>query len=226
MKVLGGLQLGEKSSLINLTVPIGDQFPSDENIGELFFVRRGSIFHKPGLYICQDNEEGALVWKLLVDASAENLEYPVIELGTTEPLNIYSSSQIPLRWDFRSILTDNCFEHTTVGPESSVVKIKRDGMYQISYSVSSEKESSGTQILCCGLRLNGKNLMGRSVTYSYRGGSSLSSNTNTVMARLYAGMEVELVCFVLMDNSWFGSRRTMTVSDNCSLSFTRIGEAQ
>lgn len=221
MRVLGGLKIGEGSTIDNLTLPIGSSFPEDENIGELFYMQDNPNYVS-GVYICRA-VQGSLVWQLLIDASSETLEYPVIELGTTQAVDIYSSSPIPLRWDFRSVITPEVFQHDTeVNPER--IEIKRDGLYQVSYSVSSQKASSGAQVLRCSVRVDQDREIGRSVTFSYRGGTSVSSNTNTFLVRCSAGQVLDLVCLVVFDTSWWGNRETLTISQNCSLSVARIGD--
>lgn len=224
MKVLGGLRLGEGGSVDNMTLPVGSDFPDKENVGELFYLK-GNPDKSSGVYICEEDPSipNGLTWRILINIDSEELRTQLIELGSTRPLFIYSANAVAVRWDFQSKIDTGFFEHTTVAPDSSKVKILRDGFYQVTYTLNSAQEKNSSQLLKCFVRLNGRDVVGRSITNSWSQGSDHPvTNTTTFVARLYTGDVIE----VMAQPKTFRGKlsRVYTVDDSCGLAITRIGE--
>lgn len=225
MRVAGRLRIGNNAAIDNLILPMGPAFPPDEDMGELFYLREHPTLPN-GVYVCQDSDSDPelLVWKLLVDSGKEALEYPIIELGCTESIEILYDGDVELPWDYQAVVDTTVFHHSTDSlDESSQVTVKKDGLYQISYSVNSSCDGK-SQTLKCSMYIGGDREVGRSGTFSFRDTGNMSSNTNTFMARIRSGSRVSIKSRVVQDDASNKKRKALTIAANCSFSMLRIGE--
>lgn len=221
---IDSLRLKEGGKISNLTLPTGVTFPPDENLGEVFYIKESSAY-KTGIYICEYNEEGVLVWRMLLEALRGAVEYPVLELGNVESIDIYSDRDTTIKWTYQGVVNTKYFEHSTIFSESSRIYVKQDGIYQIAYNVNSDHQTNHTQSLNTVLRVNSSAKIGRSSAQSFRDNGASSSNSATTTLRLYQGDYIELVCSVTRFSSlWLTQTQAYTVREACGISIARLGD--
>jgi len=231
MRVLGGLRLAEGTEIGNITLPVGAEFPEDENIGELFYLR-GHATTDSGLYMCEEDwsNNGGLKWRLLVHVDSDALRTPILEIGSTKPMFLNSDLPTPIRWDYQSEVNDRYFSHSTEPAQSADITILKDGFFQVTYTINTTPDKKTEQSSRVYILVNGVAIVGRSVTNTLVYNEDYqTTNTNTFIGRFFAQDVLQVVVETTQDiknknKNKNNSVKMVTINENCGFSITQIGD--